>query len=175
LTPFKTRLRACCQFSDESIAKGKVHKTYEFGCKVVVTTTQKSNWIVGIDAKHGNPYDGATLAPALTQVEHLTNVRVQQAIVDRGFRGSSHHPTDVDVLVNGKRKLSATLKKWLKRRSAIEPVIGHSKQDHGMGRNYLQGTMGDRINALLAGCGFNLRKLCRFFSTSSCFPVPVST
>ena len=45
----------------ECIAKGKVHKHYEFGCKVVLAITHRSNWIVGIDAQHGNPYDGATL------------------------------------------------------------------------------------------------------------------
>jgi transposase, IS5 family len=128
----------------------------------------RSNWLVGIFAKHGNPYDGVTLAPALTQVEQLTNVSVQQAVVDKGFRGALHHPSHVNVLVSGKRKLCTTIKKLLKRRSAIEPVIGHGKHDHGMGRNYLQGTTGDLINALLAGCGFNLRKICRFFSTSVC-------
>ncbi|HEY9502438.1 MAG TPA: IS5/IS1182 family transposase, partial [Pyrinomonadaceae bacterium] len=51
-----------------------------------------------------------------------------------------------------------------KRRNAIEPVIGHEKQDHRLGRNYLKGKEGDRINALLSGCGFNLRKLLRAFS-----------
>ena len=53
------------------------------------------------------------------------------------------------------------LKRLVKRRSAIEPVIGHVKHDHALGRNFLQGKQGDRINALLAACGFNLRKLYR--------------
>jgi IS5 family transposase len=146
----------------ECIAKGKANKKYEFGCKVAVVTTSSSNWIVGIAAHHGNPYDGATLAPALAQVEQLTGVRPQQAIVDQGFRGTQYHPDDVDVLVCTRSKRSGYLKRILKRRNAIEPVIGHSKADHGMGRNYLKGQQGDQINALLAGCGFNLRKLCRF-------------
>jgi IS5 family transposase len=149
----------------ECIAKGKVHKRYEFGCKVVLVTTSTSNWIVGIDAVHGNPYDGATLRGALAQTEQLTAIKPKQAFVDKGFRGTSHHPPEVEVWVTGTRKLTGTLKCLLKRRSAVEPVIGHSKQDHALGRNYLQGKTGDRINAFLVGCGFNLRKLFRFFLT----------
>lgn len=147
----------------ECIAKGKANKKYEFGCKVAVVTTSKSNWIVAIAAHHGNPYDGATLAPALAQMEQLTGIRPKQAIVDQGFRGAQYHPADVEVLVCARGKRTGYLKRLLKRRNAIEPVIGHSKADHGMGRNYLKGQQGDQINALLAGCGFNLRKLCRFF------------
>ena len=100
---------------------------------------------------------------ALTQVEQLTGINPKQAFVDKGFRGNKHHPQGVDVFVAGTRKLSRHFKLLLKRRSALEPVIGHSKQDHALSRNYFQGKTGDRINALLVGCGFNLRKLCRFF------------
>lgn len=155
----------------ECIAKGKVHQRYEFGCKVVLVTTNASNWMVGIEAVHGNPYDGATLKCALAQTEHLTAVKPKQVFVDRGFRGTAHHPSEVQVVVAGTCKLTGSLKRWLKRRSAIEPVIGHSKQDHALGRNYLRGKVGDRINALLVGCGFNLRKLFRFFLTAPLIPV----
>jgi transposase, IS5 family len=147
----------------ECIAKGKAHKPYEFGCKVAVVTTSRSNWVVGISAVHENPYDGTTLAPALKQVERTTAVRPEEAFVDRGFKGAAHHPTDVAVYVSGRKRLTRTLKSMLRRRSAIEPVIGHLKQEHGLERNHLLGQEGDRINALLTGCGFNLRKLWRFF------------
>lgn len=148
----------------ECIAKGKAQKKYEFGCKVAIVTTNESNWIVGIEARHGNPYDGATLKPALAQVERLTGIKPESAFVDQGFRGSDHQPEGVTVYLSGKRKLRGKLKALLKRRSAIEPVIGHGKQDHGMSRNYLRGESGDRVNALLSGCGFNLRKLWRFLA-----------
>jgi transposase, IS5 family len=152
----------------ECIAKGKVHKRYEFGCKVVLVTTSMSNWIVAIDTVHGNPYDGATLKGGLAQTEKLTTLKPKQALVDKVFRGSTYHPTNVEVIVAGTRKLTGALKRLLKRRCAIELVIGHSKQDHALGRNYLRGKSGDRmnallVNALLVGCGFNLRKLFRFF------------
>lgn len=120
----------------ECIAKGKVHKRYEFGCKVVLVTTSLSNWIVGIDALQGNPYDGATLKNALTQTQQLTTVKPTQATVDKGFRGATYHPPGVEVLVCGTRKLTQSLKRWFKRRCAIEPVIGHCKHDHALGRNF---------------------------------------
>ncbi|MFL6336293.1 MAG: IS5 family transposase [Pyrinomonadaceae bacterium] len=153
----------------ECIAKGKAHKPYEFGCKVAVVTSSKSNWVVGIDAVHENPYDGATLSPALKQVERVTQFRPEEAFVDRGFRGGTHHPEDVAVYISGRKRLTRTLKALLRRRSAIEPVIGHLKQGHGMQRNHLLGQEGDRINALLTGCGFNLRKLWRFFKAAGRF------
>jgi IS5 family transposase len=148
----------------ECIAKGKAHKKYEFGCKTSVATTANSNWIVAAQAHHGNPYDGATLKPTIDQIERLTGVRPKQAVVDRGYRGKEHHPEDVKIHIAGQHKARGALKKLFKRRSAIEPVIGHDKQDHGLERNHLKGKEGDRINALLSGCGFNLRKLLRAFS-----------
>jgi hypothetical protein len=157
----------------ECIAKGKVHKHYEFGCKVRIVTTSRQNWIVGIDAEHGNPYDGATLKPALAQVKRLTGVRPQEAFVDKGFRGQGHHPQAVAVYISGRRNLTSRLSKLLKRRSAIEPVIGHTKHDHRMARNYLWGKAGDRINALLSGCAWNLRKLWRYFVEHP-LPVPAT-
>jgi IS5 family transposase len=148
----------------ECLAKGKANKKYEFGCKVAFVTTSKSNWIVGVEAHHGNPYDGATLKASIDQTERLTGIRPTEAFVDRGYRGKDHHPEDVKIHITGQHKARGALKKRFKRRNAIEPVIGHEKQDHRLGRNYLKGQEGDRINALLAGCGFNLRKLLRAFS-----------
>jgi transposase, IS5 family len=147
----------------ECLTKGKAHKRYEFGCKVRVVTTNRKSWIVAIDAESGNPYDGATLKPSLKQVERLTGVAVKEAFVDKGYRGSEHHPEGVSVYLSGRKNLSRQLTKLLKRRSAIEPVIGHTKHDHGMERNHLLGQAGDRINALLSGCGWNLKKLWREF------------
>ncbi len=152
----------------ECIAKGKVHKRYEFGCKVALAVTSQDNWIVGVQAHHGNPYDGQTLEPALEQVARLTDVQPQQALVDQGFRGAKHHPKHVEVLVVGARKVAESMaegiRSFFKRRSAIEPVIGHTKHDHGMVRNFLLGKAGDSMNAVLTACGFNLAKLVRFFA-----------
>ena len=54
--------------------------------------------------------------------------------------------------------------RWMKRRAAIEPGIGHLKQEHRMDRNRLKGMLGDRINAVLRAAGMNFKKLLRFLA-----------
>ena len=152
----------------ECIAKGKVHKKYEFGCKVSMVSSSKDNWILAIDAVHGNPFDGHTLKDSLRQVKQLTGFQPLHAYCDRGYRGAAKEITDTEVHLSGKKKKSmkASLWKWYARRSAIEPIFGHLKSDNRLERNHLQGKDGDRINAILSGCGFNLRKLIRAFFLS---------
>lgn len=148
----------------ECIAKGKVHKKYEFGCKVGVVSTSKNNWIVGVQDYHGNPYDGHTLESAISQATRLSGWTPKEAFCDRGYRG--HAPleaTQVHLAGHRKKSLGRTLRKWIKRRAAIEPIIGHLKADHRMNRNHYRGEQGDAANALLSAAGFNLRKLLAFF------------
>lgn len=149
----------------ECIAKGKVHKKYEFGCKVSMVSSSKDNWILAIDALHGNPFDGHTLKDALHQVKEITGWQPLHAYCDKGYRGAAKEITETEVHLSGKKKKSmkASLWKWFARRSAIEPIFGHLKSDHRLERNHLQGKDGDRMNAILSGCGFNLRKLLRAF------------
>ena len=109
---------------------------------------------------HGNPYDGHTLASAITQAEIMSDGVIDTVFADRGYRGHDYEG-DAEVHLAGKKRISRSLKKWLNRRNAIEPVIGHLKTDNGLDRNYLMGEEGDRINAILAGCGFNFRKVLR--------------
>ena len=147
----------------ECIATGKGAKPYEFGCQVPIVTTSRQSWMVGVDAVQDHPYAGTTLKPALTQVKRLTGVRPAQAFVDTGFRGQRYHPQGVAVDITGRRNLTPQLSKLLNRRSAIEPGIGHTKHAHGLKRNFLLGKVGDRINALLSGAAWNLKKLWRHF------------
>ena len=149
----------------ECISKGKVHKRYEFGCKVAVVSTSRENWVVGVDAMHGNPYDGHTLEQSIEQMERVTGWRPSDAYCDRGYRGVKAEIGETKVHLTNKRKGSLTRSawRWLRRRAAIEPVIGHLKSDTRLDRNYLLGQEGDRINAILSGCGFNVRKLLRAF------------
>lgn len=147
----------------ECISKGKAHRKYEFGCKVSVATTSKDNWIVGVEALHDNPFDGHTLKGALQQIKRLAGWEAQNAYCDKGYKGNPKQLGNTAVHLASKRKSSMPPSewRWFKRRSAIEPVIGHMKQDNRMDRNYLKGTDGDKMNAILAACGFNLRKLLR--------------
>jgi IS5 family transposase len=149
----------------ECISKGKAHKRYEFGCKVSVALTNEKNWIVGVQALHGNPYDGHTLGIAIKQVERITGRQVSEAFADKGYRGHDYTGA-AQVHITGQRGIAPAgqaLQRRKKRRSAVEPKIGHLKSDNRMGRNFLKGIAGDRINALLAGIGANLRKLLAFF------------
>jgi len=145
------------------ISKGKSHKRYEFGCKVGVVTTMKHPFVVGIQAFEGNPFDGHTLKSSIEQAERLGSFKADEIYVDRGYRGHDYKGNAIVHIVRlGWRKLPRSFRRWLKRRSVVEAVIGHSKNECRLARNYLLGTEGDKINALLSGCGYNIRRLLRF-------------
>ena len=159
------------------ISKGKAHKRYEFGCKVSITTTHKQGPVISSEALPGNPYDGHTLKAALESSERITGVGIESAFVDKGYKGhgvESDPPRNhTKIFISGQRKgLTKLLKKQLKRRSAIEPmmsenyseflrnssvIFGHMKQEGKLGLCRLKGIIGDHINALLTGVGHNLR------------------
>ena len=144
----------------ECIAKGKVHKPYEFGVKVGLVSTSKGNWIVGAKAFPGNPYDGHTLQGSLEQAERLMGAIPEMACCDLGYRKSGYEgPCDIQVVNRFRKRLPGPLRKWWKRRSAIEPVIGHVKSDCRGNRNRLKGSDGDKVNAILAAAAYNFRKL----------------
>lgn len=144
------------------ISKGKAHKRYEFGQKVSVTTTNRGNWIVGINLCRNNPHDGHTLSTVITTAEQITGFGVTNAYVDRGYRGHDYKGSaTIHIAGSSSRKLTRTQKKRRERRSAVEPKIGHLKSDNRMGRCFLKGLAGDEINAILAAAGSNLQKLLR--------------
>ncbi|MBP9706376.1 MAG: IS5 family transposase [Oligoflexales bacterium] len=143
----------------ECISKGKAHKRYEFGCKVSIVTTNRSNWVIGSKALHGRPYDGHTFNGAMDQVKKIVGKFPAVAYADKGYRGATL-PEGTRLFLSGqKRGVDAQRRKKLNRRSAIEPVIGHLKSGHRLSRNFLKGIDGDKNNTILAGIGFNMAKL----------------
>ncbi|EPG49487.1 transposase DDE domain protein [Leptospira kirschneri serovar Cynopteri str. 3522 CT] len=102
---------------------------------------------------------------AINQMEKIVGLRPKEVYVDLGYKGKDHHPEDVQVHLSNKsrKKMTRWERMWMNRRSAIEPVISHLKQDHNMIRNFLKGKEGDRINAILSAAGFNFFKLIRAF------------
>ena len=144
----------------ECITKGKAYKPYEFGIKVGVVSTSKESFVIGMKSLPGNPYDGHTLKTSLAQVERLTGTLPREAYVDRGYKGHGVNGSTIWV-AGAKRGVTASTKKKLKRRNAVEPVIGHMKSDGRLGRNFLKGEAGDAVNALLCGADHNLRKILR--------------
>ena len=109
----------------------------------------------------GNPYDGHTLDDMLQQSETITATKTKTVVVDLGYRGK--HDTNADVIHRG-RKLSKRRKKRLRRRSAIEAIIGHMKVDGLLDRCHLKGTHGDAVHAILCGIGHNLRQMRAFWA-----------
>jgi len=146
------------------MSKGKAHKKYEFGCKASIVLGQKTGIILGAMTFKTNVYDGHTLADVLDQVEQLTGKRPKTATVDRGYKGKQmvgvtkinipKPPLKRDTEYQKRKK-----RKHFRRRAAIEPIIGHLKQDHRVARNFLKGQLGDSINFMMAAAGFNLKKL----------------
>ena len=144
----------------ECIAKGKVHKQYEFGVKVGVVSTNKESFVVGARAMPGNPYDGHTLKECLDQAQRVSHVAPTEVYTDRGYKGHGCATETLKVWIAGtKRGLTAAVQRKLKRRNAVEPVIGHMKSDGRLARNFLKGVDGDAMNALLCGAGHNMRKI----------------
>lgn len=147
----------------QCIAKGKAHQRYEFGCKVGYVTSAKGNWILGAQAFTDNSYDGHTLEKSLKQALRLSNIVVEQATCDQGYRGHGVKDTKVLIVPRRKRHASRSIQSWWRRRNAIEPIIGHQKSDHRLNRNQLAGELGDQLNVIFSACGFNIKKLIRAF------------
>jgi IS5 family transposase len=151
----------------ECIGKGKARAPYEFGCKVSIATPvtkpKGGQFVLHAAALHGNPYDGHTLGAVIAEMEALTGVEVRRIHVDKGYRGHSY-ANKFRVWTAGRvRGVTRTIRREMRRRAAVEPVIGHVKAEHRMDRNYLKGRDGDRANAVLAAAGYNFALLVRWF------------
>jgi IS5 family transposase len=149
----------------ECIGKGKAHKPYEFGVKVSVATTlnrsRGGQFVTHIQALPGKPYDGHTLKTVIPAIEARVGATLTRIIADAGYKGhnapQTHH---FKVYTAGqKRGMTDQIKREMRRRSAVEPVIGHLKADHRMGRNQLAHAQGDAANAILAAIGYNFRRI----------------
>lgn len=152
----------------DCISKGKARTPYEFGVKVGIASTLNGNLIVGARAFHGNPYDGHTLHEQLDQATILMQdsaVKPATAFVDLGYRGVDADLPGVHIVHRGKSKrISEQERNQLRRRQAIEPIIGHLKADHRMDRCHLKGESGDRLHAVLCAAGYNIRWLLRMIA-----------
>src|SRR5215213_4512333 len=146
------------------IAKGKAHRPYEFGAKVAVAVMNREGFVLASKSLEGNPYDGHTLNTTIDQVVALTDVEPARIYVDLGYRGHDYGHKERVFITRQRRGLTPTIRRELRRRSAIEPMIGHMKADGRRGRNHLLGVTGDAINALLVAAGNNLRMILTWLS-----------
>lgn len=161
----KNKLYALHAPEVECIGKGKARKPYEFGVKSAVVVSHQHGLMLGARTFPGNPYDDHILSAVLEQATNLTQdlgLKLKHIVVDLGFRGVDADNPDKEIIHRGKfKRLSAQQKGWLKRRSAVEPAIGHLKSDHRMERCWLQGALGDALHCLSCAAGYNLRWLLR--------------
>jgi IS5 family transposase len=154
----------------ECIGKGKPHRPYEFGVKVSVATTLRhakgGQFVAHVKALPGNPYDGHTLGAVIPDMERTIGATISRVLADAGYRGHNAPPEyKFKVYTAGqKRGVTEHIKDELRRRPAVEPVIGHLKEDHRMGRNYLAQSIGDAANPVLAAAGYNFRRLIRWLA-----------
>jgi IS5 family transposase len=156
----------------ECIGKGKAQRPYEFGVKVSLTTTNRrakgGQFILHAKALPGNPYDGHTLKAAIEETQALTGREIERVYVDKGYQGHNA-PKPLRVYRSGqKRGVHGQIKKELRRRSAIEAVIGHCKTDGHLGRNYLKGRHGDQFNAVMSAVGYNFRLILKWLRKILC-------
>jgi len=156
----------------ECIGKGKARAPYEFGCKVSITTPatkpRGGQFVLHAKALHGNPFDGHTLGPVIAELQRQTGVTPRRIHVDKGYRGHNHKEKFRVWITGQVRRLTKPIRREMKRRAAVEPVIGHTKAEHRMGRNYLKGREGDRSNAVLAAAGYNFSLLLRWLARLLC-------
>lgn len=153
------------------MSKGKAHKQYEFGCKVSIGITAKTGIIVSATSFETNVSDVHTLEQTLHQIKYVTDKNPAEAICDRGYRGRKNINGTVITIpkplpVSSSRYQKQNVRNKFRRRASIEPIIGHLKYDHRMQRNFLKGNYGDFLNCVLAGAGFNLKKMLRLIASS---------
>ena len=147
----------------QCISKGKAHKRYEFGCKASFVIAHKKGkaLVLASEALDKNPYDGHTLEGALYLSERISGVKAKNAFVDLGYRGNKVDGVKVWVS-RQKRGVTASFKKQIKRRQAIEPHLGHMKNEGKLDRCRLWGILGDQVHAILVGAGYNLKLILNY-------------
>ncbi len=101
------------------------------------------------------------MATVVPEIEAQIGASLTRIVADRGYRGHNAPPDHkFKVYISGqRRRVTEPIRRDMRRRSAGEPVIGHAKAEHRMGRNHLAGTDGDAANAVLAAAGYNFRRL----------------
>lgn len=139
--------------------KGKEHKKFEFGSKASFLITQKTNVIVGALNFNSTEHDSKTLPKALEQYQRLTSNTAKNIFVDRGYRGPKTINQTSICVPKPDKNISKNKRKRHSRRAAIEPVIGHLKQNYRMTRNFLKGVIGDEINVMMAAAAMNFKRV----------------
>ena len=108
-----------------------------------------------------SPIDGHTLATVVPEIQAQIGASLSRIVAERVYRGHNAPPDQrFKVYISGQRRgVTDAIKRDLRRRSAVEPVIGHAKNEHPMGHNFFKGRHGDAANSIFAAAGYNFRRL----------------
>jgi IS5 family transposase len=154
----------------ECISKGKAHKRYEFGCKVALAITSKGGWVLAARSLEGNPYDAHTLRGTMERIVATSGAEPEHVYCDMNYRGHNYEG-ECEIHVGRRRRgsIAKSVWRWMRRRAAIEPSIGHLKEERRMERCRLKGTEGDKVNAVLSAAAMNFSKLLAALGASLSF------
>lgn len=159
----RNKIYSLCEPHIYAMAKGKDHKSYEYGTKASIVSTYTNGIIVGVSAHDINQHDSKTLEAALGHAHTKRTTTINEAVCDRGYRGTKLiGTTQISIpgvhLKRDTEEQKEEKRAKFRRRAAVEPIIGHLKHDYRMARNYLKGFVGDQINLLMAACAWNMKK-----------------
>ncbi|MGH3085892.1 MAG: transposase, partial [Rubrobacteraceae bacterium] len=154
----------------ERVSKGEAHKRCEFGREVALAATSKGGRVLAARSLEGNPYDGHTLQKTMDRILSMSGIEPEHVYRDMNYRGHDREG-ECEVHVGGRRRGSIVgpAWRWMRRRAAIEPSIGHLEEDRRMEKCRLKGTEGDKLNAVLSAAGMNFSKLLAALGASLSF------
>src|SRR5262249_3380648 len=153
--------RAGSRMHRQGESQGAVRVRLKVSVATSASKPKGGQFVLHAKTLHGNPFDGHTLGPVVAEMEALTGIETRRIHVDkslplrgRGAIAATTTPRSAASGISGQvRRVTAPIRRGMRRRAAVEPVIGHIKAKHRMGRNYPKGRDGDRINAVLAAAG----------------------
>jgi IS5 family transposase len=148
-------------------SKGKEHKKFEFGSKVSIVACQQTGIIMGAMNFTETLHDSKTIPAVLEQYKRLNNKSPKKAFVDRGYKGINNYKTTQICIPKPNKNITQQQRKQHSKRAAIEPIIGHLKQQYRLCRNYLKGIIGDAINVLLAAAAMNFKRVMNLWKTEA--------
>ncbi len=148
-------------------SKGKEHKKFEFGSKASVLIDQHTGIIMGAINFTQTLHDSKTIPDVLEQYERLNGRQAKEVFVDRGYKGISQYKASIIHVPKPNKNITQKQRNKHSKRAAIEPVIGHLKQDYRLCRNYLKGILGDNMNLILAAAAMNFKRRINLWRTEA--------
>jgi len=147
--------------------KGKEHKKFEFGSKASILIDQHTGIIMGAINFTETLHDSKTIPEVLEQYERLNGKEAKEVFVDRGYKGIKQYKSSIIHAPIPNKYITKEQRKRHSKRAAIEPIIGHLKQDYRLCRNYLKGILGDNMNIILAAAAMNFKRRINLWRTEA--------